>query len=168
MVPTEYYKDSKEKIEQIEYQAWNTEPKAWRIAQSENSISAYSKYKSLYPNGSHIDICEKNLIDLEVSRVYAGDHGTLPEMDRIAYGAGPTSYITVTNSTSYTLTLLYSGPDSKRMVISARETSSIRLKNGNYRVVASVSAANISNYAGNENLQGGEYSVKYYISTYRY
>ena len=135
---------------------------------SENSILAYSKYKSLYPNGAHIDICEKKLIDLEVSLVYAGEHGHLPTMEQTGYGSGSTSYITVTNSTSYTLTLLYSGPDSKRMVISAGGTSSVRLKNGNYRIAASVSAYNVSKYAGNESLQGGFYSVDYYISTYRY
>jgi hypothetical protein len=168
VVPTDYFKDSESKIEEIENQAWNTESKAWQMALSENSISAFTKYKSLYPNGSHISQCEKKLIDLEVSRVYAGEHGSLPEMDRTGYGGGPTSYITVTNSTSYTLTLLYSGPDSKRLVISAGGTSSVRLKNGSYRVAASVSASNVSNYAGNENLQGGNYSVDYYISTYRY
>lgn len=168
LVPTDYFKDSESKIEDIANQAWNTESKAWQMALSENNISAYSKYKSLYPKGAHIDICEKKLIDLEVSRVYAGEHGSLPSMDRTGYGGGSTSYITVTNSTSYTLTLLYSGPDSKRLVISAGGTSSVRLKNGNYRVAASVSASNVSNYAGNENLQGGNYSVDYYISTYRY
>jgi hypothetical protein len=168
VVPTDYFKDSESKIEEIANQAWNTESKAWQMALSENSISAFTKYKSLYPNGSHISQCEKKLIDLEVSRVYAGEHGSLPEMDRTGYGGGPTSYITVTNSTSYTLTLLYSGPDSKRLVISAGGTSSVRLKNGSYRVAASVSASNVSNYAGNENLQGGNYSVDYYISTYRY
>lgn len=168
VVPTDYFKDSESKIEEIANQAWNTESKAWQMALSENSVTAFTKYKTLYPKGAHIDLCEKKLIDLEVSRVYAGEHGSLPELDRTGYGGGPTSYITVTNSTSYTLTLLYSGPDSKRLVISAGGTSSVRLKNGNYRVAASVSASNVSNYAGNESLQGGNYSVDYYISTYRY
>lgn len=168
LVPTDYLKDSESKIQDIENQAWNTEAKAWKMALSENDITAYSKYKTLYPHGEHISQCEKKLIDLQVSEVYAGEHGSLPEMDRTGYGGGPTSHITVTNSTSYTLTLLYSGPDSKRLVVSAGGTSSIRLKNGNYRVAASVSASNVTNYAGNETLHGGNYSVDYYISTYRY
>lgn len=168
VVPTDYFKDSDEKIEEIENKAWNTESKAWKQAISENSISAYEKYKLLYPNGAHISICEKKLIDLEVSRIYAGEHGTLPAMDRTGYGGGSTSYITVTNSTSYTLTIWYSGNDSKKLVIGAGGTKSIRLKNGQYRVAASVSASNVSNYAGSENLLGGSYSVDYYISTYRY
>ena len=105
---------------------------------------------------------------MEVSRIYAGDHGALPAMDKTSYGGGTTSYITVSNSTSYTLTILYSGPDSKRLVINAGGTKSVRLKNGQYRGAASVSAANVSNYAGSENLNGGSYNVDYYISTYRY
>ena len=168
VVPTDYFKDSDEKIEEIETKAWKTESKAWKQAISENSISAYEKYKLLYPNGAHISICEKKLIDLEVSRIYAGEHGTLPAMDRTGYGGGSTSYITVTNSTSYTLTIWYSGNDSKKLVIKAGGTKSVRLKNGQYRVAASVSASNVSNYAGSENLLGGSYSVDYYIMTYRY
>ena len=168
VVPTNYVRDSDKKMEIIENQAWSTESKAWRQATSENSISAYEKYKSLYPNGAHIGICEKKLIDLEVSRIYAGEHGTLPAMDRTGYGGGSTSYITVTNSTSYTLTILYSGSDSKKLVIGAGKTKFVRLKNGQYRVAASVSASNVSNYAGTENLLGGDYSVDYYIRTYRY
>ena len=168
VVPTDYFRDSDQKIQSIESKAWNTESKAWKQATSINTISAYEKYKSLYPYGAHIKTCQKRLIDMEVSRIYAGNHGTLPEMDRIGYGGGSTSYITVQNSTSYTLTLLYSGPDSKKLVIRAGGSSSVRLKNGNYRVAASVSASNVSNYAGNETLRGGDYSVDYYISTYRY
>lgn len=168
VVPTNYFRDSDKKMEEIENQAWGTESKAWRQATSENSISAYEKYKSLYPNGAHIGICEKKLIDLEVSRIYAGEYGALPAMDRTGYGGGSTSHITVTNSTSYTLTILYSGSDSKKLVIGAGKTKSVRLKNGQYRVAASVSASNVSNYAGTENLLGGDYSVDYYIRTYRY
>ena len=89
-------------------------------------------------------------------------------MDKTSYGSGPTSYISVTNSTSYTLTLLYSGPDSKRLVISPRASASVTLKNGHYRVAASVSASNVRNYAGSENLSGGSYSVDYYISQSRF
>ena len=65
----------------------------------------------------------------------------------------------------YILTILYSDRDSKRLVIEPNRSKSIRLKNGQYRTAASVSAYNVSNYAGKENLRGGSYSVDYYIST---
>lgn len=167
-VPSDYWKDSEEKIKEIENKSWSTESKAWDTATKENSISAYQKYKTLYPNGKHYDLAEKKLIDLEVENVYAGDYGTLPAMDKTGYGGGPTSYITVKNRTSYTLTLLYSGIDSKRLVISAGQTSSLRLKNGSYKVAASVSAYNVRNYAGKEYLNGGSYDVEYYISSQRF
>ena len=168
VVPTNYFWDSDDKIAEIENQSWNTDAKAWRQATLENSISAYEKYKSMYPNGAHISACEKKLIDLEVSRVFQGEHGTLPAMERTGYGGGSTSYITVTNNTSYTLTIWYSGNDSKKLVIGAGGTKSVRLKNGQYKVAASVSASNVSNYAGIESLHGGNYSADYYIRTYSY
>lgn len=165
VVPTNYFWDSDDKVAEIENRAWNTEAKAWRQATLENSILAYEKYKSMYPNGAHISACEKKLIDLEVSRIFQGEHGTLPTMERTGYGGGSTSYITVTNNTSYTLTIRYSGNDSKKLVIGAGGTKSVRLKNGQYKVAASVSASNVSNYAGIESLHGGNYSAEYYIRT---
>lgn len=165
-VPSGFFKDSEALIEEIENSSWNTEARAWNTAKRENTISAYQKYKSLYPNGAHYVQAEKKLIDLEVANVYAGDYGSLPAMDKTSWGSGPTAYISVKNSTSYTLTLLYSGPDSKRLVISPGHTSSMTLKNGRYRVAASVNASNVRNYAGSEELSGGSYSVEYYISTH--
>lgn len=167
-VPSNFFKDSENQIEDIENRSWNTEAKAWNTAKRENTISAYQKYKRLYPTGSHYAQAERKLIDLEVANVYAGDHGSLPAMDKTSWGNGPSAYISVTNRTSYTLTLLYSGPDSKRLVISPGGTSSVTLKNGRYRVAASVNASNVGNYAGTEDLSGGSYSVEYYISTHRF
>lgn len=147
--------------------AWNTESKAWQEAQKQNSLSAYNKYKELYPKGKHISQAEKKIIDLEVADVYAGDYGTLPSMDMVGYGSGPTTHITIENNTSYTLTILYSGTESKRLVIRPNGSSSITLKNGVYRIAASVNAANVRKYAGTENLNGGSYESSYYISTTR-
>lgn len=163
VVPTDYFRDSEEKKEQIENRVWSTESDAWKQAILENNILAYEKYKSLYPNGSHISACEKRLIDLEVSRIYAGEHGTLPAMNKMRGGKGSTSHITVTNSTSFILTILYSGPDSKKIILDAGETETVVLKNGQYRVAASVSASEVNNYAGTEILQGGSYRSDYYI-----
>ena len=167
-VPSSFFKDSESQIEEIENKSWNTEAKAWSTAKRENTISAYQKYKNLYPKGAHIAQAEKKLIDLEVANVFAGSHGSLPSMDKTSWGNGPTAYISVTNRTSYTLTLRYSGPDSKKLVISPGGTSSVTLKNGRYKVAASVNASNVSNYAGVEDLSGGSYSVEYYISTHRF
>ena len=165
VVPSSFLKDSEKQIEEIENRKWNTESKAWSTARRENTISAYKKYIRLYPNGAHYTQADRNLIDLEVASIYAGDHRSLPSMDKTSWGSGPTANVSVTNETSYTLTVLYSGPHSKRLVIPSGQTYSISLKNGEYKVAASVNANNVRDYAGIENLNGGSYSVKYYIST---
>ncbi|MCQ2058619.1 MAG: hypothetical protein MJY71_02155 [Bacteroidaceae bacterium] len=167
-VPSDYIKDAKEKQEQIENLAWNTDSKAWQQATKANTLSSYQRYLALYPNGAHHTEADKKVIDMQVANIYAGEHGELPAMDRTGYGGGYTSSIEIKNSTSYILTLLYSGPDSKRVVISPGQTSYVSLKNGTYRVAASVTASSVRSFAGTENLTGGGYSVEYYIVTSRY
>ena len=101
-------------------------------------------------------------------RLFAGDHGSLPGMDKTSYSSSGKNTISVRNDTQYTLTLLYSGPDSKRLVLSPRSSGTVYLPNGSYRVAASVAAANVRSYAGTETLTGGSYDVSYYISTSRF
>lgn len=158
------YRDSDERKDAVDTR-WNTESNAWKTAQSLNSIAGYERYLSLFPNGKHRSLADKKVIDMTVASTFAGEHGSLPEMDQVGYGGGSTSYVSVTNSTSYTLTLMYSGNESKRLVLSPNSTGSVRLKNGSYRIAASVSASNVGNYAGIESLNGGSYEVEYYIST---
>lgn len=171
-VSTDDYKDSEERLEATDNR-WNTEINAWQTASKLDDLTSYEKYLSLFPHGKHMAQAEKKVIDLSVDATFAGSHGTLPEMDHVGYAGGSTSYVSVTNSTSYSLTLLYSGKESKRLVLSPNSTGSIRLKNGSYRIAASVNASNVSRYAGTESLNGGSYQVEYYISTstapsYRY
>lgn len=164
-VPVSYYSNSYDKIERIEKKAWSTDAKAWSQARKENTLSAYEKYLELYPNGTHRRAADKKVIDMQVASVYAGAHGELPPMEQTGYGSGIYSRVTIDNSTSYTLTLLYSGPDSKRLVIAPNQSSSLSLKNGTYLIAASVNASSVRNYAGSETLRGGNYSATYYIST---
>lgn len=163
-VSSDDYRDSDERKDAVDTR-WNTESNAWATAQSLNNIAGYERYLSLFPNGKHRSVADKKVIDMTVASTFAGEHGSLPEMDQIGYGGGSTSYVSVTNSTSYTLTLMYSGNESKRLVLSPNSAGSVRLKNGSYRIVASVSASNVSKYAGTESLNGGSYEVEYYIST---
>lgn len=163
-VPSDDYKDSDERKDAVDTR-WNNESNAWATAQSLDNIAGYERYLSLFPNGKHRSAADKKVIDMTVASTFAGEHGSLPEMDQVGYGGGSTSYVSVTNSTSYTLTLMYSGNESKRLVLSPNSTGSIRLKNGSYRIAASVSASNVSRYAGTESLNGGSYEVEYYIST---
>ena len=79
----------------------------------------------LYPHGRHAKQVERKLIDFEVDAVFAGEHGTLPSMDK-GYNTGSSrSTIEIENRTQYELTVSYSGPDSKRMEIPAYGTRKI-------------------------------------------
>lgn len=168
LVSEEYWRDADQRIEDINSRLWGTESQAWKTAQKQNTLTAYNRYLELYPQGVHARAADKKVIDLSVTNIFAGDHGSLPGMDRTSYSSSGNNIITVSNDTQYTLTLLYSGPDSKRLVLSPRSSGSVRLPNGTYRVAASVAAANVRSYAGTETLSGGGYDVSYYISSSRY
>lgn len=169
-VPKEKWADADSRIEQLQAKAreeseraWKKESTAWEMARAMNNSYGYEKYLNLYPRGAHA----KAAIDAQVSGIMSGEHGSLPSMDRTGYGSGSSSSVSVSNDTQYTLTLLYSGSnDSKRLVLAPHASGSLTLRNGTYRIAASVNAGNVSSYAGTEDLSGGSYSVSYYISTY--
>lgn len=148
---------------------WISEAKAWQTASKAGTLDMYRKYLKLYPDGLHSSQAKKKVIDLEVANVfYSNNYGRLPSMDKTGYGVGTYTTVTVKNDTQYILTLLYSGIESQRIIITAYSSKNIRLKSGTYRIVASVNATRVQNFAGTENLTGGEYSVSYYIQTSRY
>jgi len=167
-VPQIDSRDADERISEIENSDWNTEARAWKQVIILDNIESLNKYLKIYPNGIHKKQAEKKLIDLEVANVLNGEHGNLPSMDRSSSGgSGLTSTIHVENQTSYTLSLLYSGRESKRLVLSPGQTESITLNNGTYSIAASVDAGSVRNYGGTEKLEGDNYSVSYYISNHR-
>ena len=168
LVSEKYWRDADQRIEDINFRLWSTDSQAWKTAQKQNTLTAYNRYLELFPKGAHAKAADKKVIDLSVTNIFAGDHGTLPGMDRTSYSSSGSNIITVSNDTQYTLTLLYSGPDSKRLVLSPHSSGSVRLPNGTYRVAASVAATNVRSYAGTETLSGGGYDVSYYISSSRY
>ena len=168
LVSEKYWRDADQRIEDINSRLWGTDSQAWKTAQKQNTLTAYNRYLELFPKGAHAKAADKKVIDLSVTNIFAGDHGTLPGMDRTSYSSSGSNIITVSNDTQYTLTLLYSGPDSKRLVLSPRSSGSVRLPNGTYRVAASVATTNVRSYAGTETLSGGGYDVSYYISSSRY
>lgn len=162
----EYERKERMRKEEID---WNSEESAWQTVSKQATLDMCRKYLRLYPNGEHKSQVLRMKIDSEVADVFKiGNYGRLPSMDKTGYGKGSYTTITVTNDTQYTLTLLYSGIESLRVVIGSRGTRNVRLKSGSYRIVASVNAGGIRTFAGSEELNGGSYSVNYYISTSRY
>lgn len=168
MVPQVHIRDAKVRILTLEEElSWKTEANAWKTATSRETITALQKYLKLYPKGKHAKQAEKKLIDLEVASVFAGEHGVLPAMDKGIYTGASYSEIEIENQTQYDLTVSYSGPDSKRMIIAPHATKSIRIGNGNYRVAASVGHGVIP-FAGTETLNGRHFSSSFYIETRRW
>jgi hypothetical protein len=142
---------------------------AWQKATGEDHIIGYEEYLEMLPEGLHADEAEKRIIDLEVKKVFGGKYGSMPPMDRVStFGYSNTNDIEIFNNTSYTLTILYSGPNSKRIDIQQKNRMSFALPNGKYKVAAWVSNPGIGKFAGTENLEGGRYSVEYYIRTSYY
>lgn len=162
-VPESYQKDAREKLLDLQ---WQNEAIAWQITTEKDNAIYYKKYLEHHPKGKHAKQAERRLIDLEVSAVFAGEHGILPSMDR-GYSTGASySVIEIENRTQYDLTVSYSGPDSKRMVIHPYGTRSMRIGNGSYRVAANVGHGVIP-FAGTEYLDGSYFSSAFYISTVR-
>lgn len=162
-----YLRNERIKKEQKEY--WGSDMTAWQTASKKGTLNMYQQYLKLYPNGKYKSQAMKKIIDLEVADVFnGGEYGRLPSMNMQKYGKDPYTIITVKNDTDYALTLLYSGVESLRVVINPHGTRNVKLKSGSYRIVASVDANGVRNFAGLENLVGGSYSVSYYISTSRY
>ncbi|MCF8365761.1 MAG: hypothetical protein K9H16_08270 [Bacteroidales bacterium] len=141
----------------------------WETASQADDIENYEEYLELLPGGLHADEAEKRIIDLEVKKVFGGRYGSMPPMDKLSSnGFYDTNEIEVFNNTSYTLTILYSGANSKRIDIEPKQKMNFELPNGKYKVAAWVSTASVGKFAGTENLEGGSYSVEYYISTSYY
>lgn len=163
-VPEYYQKDAQEKLLDLQ---WKNEAFAWQMATEKDVAFYYEKYLEQHPKGKHAKQAEKKLIDLEVAAVFAGEHGVLPSMDK-GYSTGASySVIEIENRTQYDLTVSYSGPDSKRIVIQPYGTRSMRIGNGSYRVAANVGHG-VTPFAGTEYLDGSHFSSSFYISTIRF
>ncbi len=142
--------------------------KAWEVALITNSIKGFKAYLNKFPYGDYTDSAEKKIIDLEVDNIFKGNHSKLPPLSRSGFGSSAYTNgnkIEIFNNTKYTLVVRYSGEESKKVEIASKRKVVVQLKNGNYRITASVNAANVQNYAGTEYLRGGEYNSEFYIVT---
>lgn len=144
-----------------------TEKREWEKAKKINTITSYKAYLKKYPYGAYATEAEEKIIDKEVSTIMAGKHGEMPAPQR-SYSTNSyktTSDISITNSTRYTLTVLYSGPSSKKIVIAPGFSNSIILRPGYYKVAAKVSSSSVRPFAGTHSLQSGNYNSNFYIQT---
>ena len=139
---------------------------AWQAAQSAQTIEALEKFLRENPQSPFAEQARAKIVDLEVSDILKQPHGRLPAADRVST-AGVRSYavVNVHNDTKYNLTIRYSGPESFKVVFSPQDKGSIELLPGAYKVAASVDAARVRQYAGAEQVAGGNYQVEFYIVT---
>ena len=167
VVPIEYWCDAELKKTEIDARLWSQENTAWEAAVDENSIEMYERYLNEYPSGLHAKKAEELLIDLQLSEIYDHPHGTLPFVMPDNSGGGNTTTLKITNGADSELTLFYSGSEKKRVVLPAGVTSTIRLKNGQYRVGAKVQDSETQPSIGAMILNGGNYTISYYLTDSR-
>jgi hypothetical protein len=137
--------------------------KDWLETQHINTNEAYQNFIIKHPETNFSAKAESTLIAMEVTGILSKEHSTLPSPQRLTATGANVSSIEIENQTRYTLTVRYSGKDSKRLTVRAHDKMSIVLANGGYRVAASVSASNVAPFAGNQVFEGGEYSSRYFI-----
>ena len=128
----------------------------------QDTLEHYRRFATRFPTHSQSRAIDKRIIDLEVKEIAAGEYGEMPRAQALSQG-GTSTNVEVENQTGYELTVRYSGPDSKKLVIPVGASRSIKLVPGAYQVAASVEAANVTNYYGSDTMQGGRYSSNFYI-----
>lgn len=137
--------------------------KEWLETQRLNTGEGYLNFIKKYPKTVFTAKAESTLIALEVTGILSKEHSTLPSPQRLTTTGSNVSSVEIENQTRYTLTVRYSGKDSKRLTVRSNDKISVALANGRYRVAASVSAPNVVPFAGDQILEGGEYSSRYFI-----
>ena len=150
-----------------EYEKYGTDANAWRTASATNSIAGYKEYISRYPRGKYVETANKKIIDLEVQKVInSGDYGYLPSSQKVSYGTGKYSTINICSRCNQTITIMYSGIKSIKIVLSPYQSRKVVLPSGDYKVVAT--SPGVRSFYGTESLTGGDYESEYYIETRRY
>ena len=155
----EYRRTAKDRMGELKAKE---EADRYAEALAANDSETWKKFLRDYENRSDRQEIEDKIIKTEVDEIFAGEYGEIPSTTRTGQVNYVTSTIDIKNDTPYTLTILYSGPENKRIVIGSGMSKKSNMKSGSYRITASVSAARVSNYAGRETMQG-DYDSTFYI-----
>lgn len=171
-VPQDYYNNAEDKLKQAIKVSWNNEDIAWEQATKGDSISGYNLYVEMYPRSANVKKATKRIIDLQVQKYFDKNDGRLPEMTKVKDERADFSTISVFNSTTSTLILLCSGEKSYSLSIPSYNIRSLKLKNGNYHIVAlfkkegkKEDIEGIDAYVGEQKFTGGQYMADYSIRT---
>jgi len=88
--------------------------------------------------------------------IKSGRYTQMPMSQRVGSSGSGLASIKVTNDTAYTLSLVYAGTSSQTLTIPARNTATIQLPAGSWRVLGHVAAQGVLPFIGNETLGPGD------------
>lgn len=167
-LPIEHKQYTDERVKELEKsmreREWGSEDTAWKRACELDTKEAYQKYSAMYPHGAHIAAACSKLIEIGVNEAFNADHSSLPKMNHVvSQDDSPTSTIIVENATGQPLTVMYSGTENKSVIINPGGKGVVTVKNGYYRIAASVPEAYVRPFAGDEVFSGGRYEVGFVI-----
>ena len=159
-VPESYYQNT----------IWNKEPSAWFEASFENSIVSYTKYLKYYAHGAHASIAKKNEIDLTVDKVENQEHDPmLIPLKPLSFNRrnyGKTTEYEIENTSDYSLYAYFSSAkQSEELIVPAKQTKSITLANGSYRIAYVTYGTNAKPLFGHEYLDGEAQKSKFSVFT---
>jgi len=139
----------------------------WEWVREQDKLQHYQRFLARNPAHSQAEWISKRIIDLEVAEIASGDYGTLREPELLGYG-GKGASVEIHNRTRYNLTVRYSGKrESKKIDIPIGEIGMLSLPDGEYKVAASVDAANVTNYYGKAFMHVGRFKTSFEIVTYK-
>ena len=148
----------------MEERDWTSEDTAWKRASALNNSNSYQRYIALFPHGAHIAEANTRLIDIKVTEALNDAHDELPNLKRVVEDdESPTSTLVIKNNTNYPLTVMFSGADTKSIVIVVDGTAVVNVTNGAYKIAASVPPSNIRPFAGKTEFSGGRYETGFWV-----
>lgn len=132
-----------------------------------NTKEAYNRFILQTTNPKAQEKARQKIIDLEVAEIAKGNHTSLPEQHGKLIRSNRSGYceIEIQNDTAYTLTVMYSGPQSEKTIVPAKGKRHIRIKAGNYSIAVTTQQPNVVPFYGIKHLSSGKYQTSYYISS---
>jgi len=138
---------------------------AYKRAKNRNTSFAWSSFLKEYPNHWERNKIKDKIISLKVDEIIKDRNtGQLPSFSQTNRGYSSNSSVKIKNDTGHKLTVRYSGPSIKEIVIPRGSSQTTYLNSGSYKIAAS---ANGLHYGGRETLSGN-YTSSYYIASSRF
>jgi hypothetical protein len=129
----------------------------WDWVREQDSAEEYRRFAEHFPAHPQHSWIHKRIVDLEVDAIASGQHGELRPVQSVK-SEGVVAEMRLENETGHELTVRYSGAESRKVVIPPRDSATLTLPPGEYRVAASVKASNVKHYYGLDTVVGGRYS----------